>query len=463
MAEELWRYQNGTDAEDSLTACSLGPESASSETTFLAGRCRFTLGDWAAENAGGSDWVAVKLDSDGNELWSLQGGGSGDDSVTAVATGEDGSIVLALDVPTSSATSSGSSSNSSTTGGESAAFQFEIMKLSGDGGQLWHWKDDDTNASRLAEAIAVDQQGGVLVGGLAFDDAGTDFAACKLDSSGNVTWRWQATTGGLDAVSSIAPANGSFILGGRTTGDFNGTSAGGTDFVAVKLDDSGTEVWRWQDGTVEDDVVEAVVHSDDGSAVLAGHTYGSWSSDNADGSFSKDFAAVMLSSDGKEIWRWQDGTTEDDTLEGAAIQGDGSVVLSGNSGGGFVALRLNASGTEVWRWEGGSQGTEVDSVSSCGSGYDGRMVLAGFTIASGFGVGSDAPTVLEAPDLAAVFLDTTRSVPVETELVPSAGSTPVVIAVVAGVLAVAIIGLTILERWLKKHPRRGDGSLSPLG
>ncbi|CAM9795356.1 unnamed protein product [Ectocarpus sp. 13 AM-2016] len=171
----------------------------------------------------------------------------------------------------------------------------------------------------------------------------------------------------------------------------------------------------------------------------------------------------MLSSDGKEIWRWQDGTTEDDTFEGAAMQEDGSVVLSGNSGGGFVALRLNASGTEVWRWEGGSQGTEVDSVSSCGSGYDGRMVLAGFTIASGFGVGSDTPTVLDAPDLAAVFLDTTRSVPVETELVPSAGSTPVVIAVVAGVLAVAIIGLTILERWLKKHPRRGDGSLSPLG
>lgn len=55
------------------------------------------------------------------------------------------------------------------------------------------FQDDDNNASRLAEAIAVDQQGGVLVGGLAFDDDGTDFAACKLDSSGNVTWRWQVS------------------------------------------------------------------------------------------------------------------------------------------------------------------------------------------------------------------------------------------------------------------------------
>ncbi|CAM9508964.1 unnamed protein product, partial [Ectocarpus fasciculatus] len=459
--------QNGTAAGDSLTACSApGPQSVSSGTVILAGRCRFTLGDWAAENAGGSDWTAVKLDSSGNELWSLQGGGSGDDTVAAVANGEDGSIFLALDVEMSSAASSGSSSNSSTTttGGASAAFQFEVVKLSGDGSELWQWKDDDSNASQLAEAIAVDQQGGVLVGGLAFDDNGTDFAACKLDSSGNVTWRWQATTDGLDAVSSIAPANGSFVLGGRTTGDFNATSAGGEDFVAVKLDDSGTEVWRWQDGTVEDDFIEAVAHSDlDGSTVLAGHTYGSWGSGGADGSVSSDFAAVKLSSEGQEIWRWQDGTTDDDTLEGAAIQDDGSVVLSGNSGGGFVALRLNASGTEVWRWEGGSQETEVDSVSLCGSGYDGRMVLAGLTLASGFGVESEASTALGAPDFAAVFLNTERSDPVDTELASSAGSTPVVIAVVAGVLAVAIIGLTVLERWLKKHPRRGEGSLSPLG
>lgn len=29
-------------------------------------------------------------------------------------------------------------------------------------------------------------------------------------------------------------------------GDFNATGAGGNDFVAVKLDAAGTEVWRWQ-------------------------------------------------------------------------------------------------------------------------------------------------------------------------------------------------------------------------
>lgn len=102
-------------------------------------------------------------------------------------------------------------------------------------------------------------------------------------------------------------------------------------------------------------------------------------------------------------------------------------------------------------------------MSLCGSGYNGRMVLAGLTLASGFGVGSNGPTVLGEPDFAAVFLDTSQADPVDTVPASSAGSTPVVIAVVAGVLAVAIICLTGVEKWLKKHPRRGKDSLSPLG
>lgn len=41
-------------------------------------------------------------------------------------------------------------------------------------------------------------------------------------------------------------ADGSIVLGGRASGDWNGTSAGLDDFVAVKLDAAGKEIWRWQ-------------------------------------------------------------------------------------------------------------------------------------------------------------------------------------------------------------------------
>lgn len=41
--------------------------------------------------------------------------------------------------------------------------------------------------------------------------------------------------------------DGSFVLAGRAEGVWSGdSSAGGLDFVAVKLDADGQEVWRWQ-------------------------------------------------------------------------------------------------------------------------------------------------------------------------------------------------------------------------
>ena len=36
------------------------------------------------------------------------------------------------------------------------------------------------------------------------------------------------------------------MLAGFTYGNWSGTSAGSSDFAAVKLDSTGTEVWRWQ-------------------------------------------------------------------------------------------------------------------------------------------------------------------------------------------------------------------------
>ena len=43
-----------------------------------------------------------------------------------------------------------------------------------------------------------------------------------------------------------AAGNGYFVLAGNTYGNRSGTNAGDSDFVAVKLDASGSEVWRWQ-------------------------------------------------------------------------------------------------------------------------------------------------------------------------------------------------------------------------
>lgn len=42
--------------------------------------------------------------------------------------------------------------------------------------------------------------------------------------------------------------DGSFVVAGYTSGAFDGVSAGSYDFIAIKLDTYGHELWRWQVG-----------------------------------------------------------------------------------------------------------------------------------------------------------------------------------------------------------------------
>lgn len=57
----------------------------------------------------------------------------------------------------------------------------------------------------------------------------------------------QDGTAGVDNATGIALAeDGSAVLSGSTTGDWNATNLGQTDFAALKLDVDGTLLWKWQ-------------------------------------------------------------------------------------------------------------------------------------------------------------------------------------------------------------------------
>ncbi|CAN0401618.1 unnamed protein product, partial [Scytosiphon promiscuus] len=57
----------------------------------------------------------------------------------------------------------------------------------------------------------------------------------------------QDGTSGDDRLNAVTvQSDGTIVLGGSTEGDFDGSNAGGNDFVIVALDDDGNEIWRWQ-------------------------------------------------------------------------------------------------------------------------------------------------------------------------------------------------------------------------
>lgn len=57
-----------------------------------------------------------------------------------------------------------------------------------------------------------------------------------------------------------------------------------------------------QEGSSEDDTMYGAAALNGGGVVLVGHSWGNWSGTN---NGEEDFAAVELDSDGSAIWRWQ--------------------------------------------------------------------------------------------------------------------------------------------------------------
>lgn len=57
-----------------------------------------------------------------------------------------------------------------------------------------------------------------------------------------------------------------------------------------------------QEGTGLNETFRAAVSGEDNSVILAGSSRGNWSGVNLG---EMDFIAVKLDSDGKEVWRWQ--------------------------------------------------------------------------------------------------------------------------------------------------------------
>ncbi|CAN0417589.1 unnamed protein product, partial [Pylaiella littoralis] len=216
-----------------------------------------------------------------------------------------------------------------------------------------------------------------------------DMVVAKFDSDGNFLWSWQDGTERDDALRcAVATDDGGVVVGGYTYGTYDGVaSEGPEDFVALKLDSDGNVEWIWQDGSDEDDYMQACTLTADGNVVLAGYTNGEWLGSKPGASA---IAAVKLDiTDGSVVWDYQAGvTTYFVSAWGAAGRSDGSVVLVGGTEGvwgdeqigttDFVAVALDEDGEELWRWQDGSE-FSYSTIRGVAALSDDSLVLVGST------------------------------------------------------------------------------------
>ncbi|MBT4486382.1 MAG: hypothetical protein HN732_14180 [Rhodospirillaceae bacterium] len=235
---EQWTRQAAPYANDGALALTTD----ASGNIFVAGQTYSEIGT-GVTHAGGSDGYLSKLDTDGTLVWNKQFGGTGSDRATAVAVDGSGNIYVA---------------------GEKDGNAILSRYVDSDVSQTPDWEVNlgALNTDGTVTDIAVGSSGNVYVSGQTTNAAlsgsivnahsgGSDgFVTQVVDSGGSAAVGWTTYVGSAstDTVNGIAvkPSVGAdeIYLTGATQGAVDGgADATVQDAFAMKLDNTGTEVW----------------------------------------------------------------------------------------------------------------------------------------------------------------------------------------------------------------------------
>ena len=281
-----------------------------SRSVYVTG---MSIGTWS-----GPDYVTIKYDSSGNELWTERYNGSGDswDYARAITVDGAGNVLV-----------TGYSVGSGT------RCDYATMKYYPDGGQVPGWPkryNGPGNDYDYARALAVDGSGNVYVTG---DSWGTgtafDYATIKYDSSGNELWveRYDGSANNVDYANAIAvDDSGNVYVAGQSRGsgiDF--------DYVTIRYYPNGDVAPGWPktyDGSGNwDDCANAIAVKGSGNVYVTGLSLGTWTW--------YDYATIRYDSSGNELWvRRDDGPGNlGDYACAIAVDGSDNVYVTGYSHG----------------------------------------------------------------------------------------------------------------------------------
>jgi hypothetical protein len=273
-------------------------------------------------NGTAHDYVTVKYDSDGDEVWTARYDGPGG--------GEDFAYALALD-------GADSLYVTGTSLGNGTSRDYATVKYASDGSELWAVRYDGlAGGNDEAYAIATDAQGNAYVTGTSRAN-GTDFdyATIRYDSAGNETWvrRYDgpATSDSDDSAQDLAlDEQGNVYVTGWSRGNSTGL-----DFATLKYRSSGEQLWA------------ARYHRD-------GYDMG-------------DMAIVKYDAEGDELWdeHYDGPASAYDFAHGIAQDGSGDVCVTGVSegngtAGDYATMKYASDGTLVWaqRYDGPASGQD---------------------------------------------------------------------------------------------------------
>jgi hypothetical protein len=303
---EQWQKTLGGSGQDSLHQLLLTKDggyllggSSSSDVTTDAAYSK------QRNSFGNLDYWLVQLDQEGKEVWQYTYGGTYSDQLRAIEATADGGYLI------------GGYSNSPESGAKSekqyGLGDYWVLKLDKEGKEEWQKVygsegDDQLYAITATNdghyVLAGNSSGGSMGNKTASNRSGTDYWLVKIDITGHIVWQNTYNVGKLDILSSlIENADGSLVIGGHSQSEVMGTRKRDqediNDYVIIKLDAEGEELWRKSVGSNDEDILKKVIELRDGGYLLAGTSKGTPTRDRKSGKGSNDFWVVKLKDEQK--------------------------------------------------------------------------------------------------------------------------------------------------------------------
>jgi len=292
--EQLWQQTFGGKGQDDLEAIVLTNDggyvvAGSSDSSPVSNDKGKNIK--RDKSQGNLDYWIVKLDVDGKELWQKSFGGKYADQLRSIALTKDNGFLI------------GGYSNSPISG-------IKSQDNYGRGGDFW---------------------------------------ILKLDEMGSV--EWQQTIGGDkdDQLQVVHQGkDGNYIVAGNS-GSTTRTSKNGTDLWILKLDETGNTLWEGAYDIGDVDILTSLVENEDHSMLLCGYSPVTYTGNN-DKEGVNDFVAIKIDKDGRELWRKVHGSAGQDILKKMVISRDGGYILAGTSNPefkGYVGKKGKSSVSEI--------------------------------------------------------------------------------------------------------------------
>lgn len=281
--DKVWDKTYGGDKDDTLFAL----EQTADGGFVCAG---YTLsgatGNKTTSSRGEGDFWVLRLDSNGNKVWETTLGGTNEDTCYSLLLMTNGDIIAA-----GGSTSGIGGNKTSPNRGAVGSSDLWVVRLNSSGTRLWDRTfGSDADDAYYSTAIVGTADEGMLVGcdssagsggNKTSDQFGADdFWVVRLDGDGNQLW--DRSFGGMqtDYLTSLAALpDGGFLLGGGSasaaTGNKTSPNRGGvgtSDFWLVRLDAAGNRLWDQTYGGTSGDAFDnlTVQLAADGGILLGG-------------------------------------------------------------------------------------------------------------------------------------------------------------------------------------------------